>query len=284
MKMSVSGWVRDLASFASIVAIASWQGWEARELIWGLWISSLVIGYAFILISSLRPYFTGQAPCDGKMPGQMKELGALAMNIFVSFAAFMILGIRSSFAWIILLANLSFGAAAVYLAKTAREGSESPLHTAARRVFTFTPCVAFTLGFFTVHFGGFHFVHGLFLNGFFPIVDGTPFGESIGGTLAFFLGIAGTAARSYWPMVMFSAWSRLGDLKRAAGTNGGPGMLLPYICVVKMHILIFVFAGLYAAGLRFWALYPVLIFYFFPAGSVLKAFATVRRRGARAPV
>ena len=134
-----------------------------------------------------------------------------------------------------------------------------------------TIAVVFTLGFFSIHFGGFHFVHGLFLNSFFPLVEGTPFGESIGGTFAFAFGIVNTAARSYWPFVLISAASKLGDMKRSLEPGKGPNMFLPYISVIKMHILIFVFAGLSMAGLQTWALYPVLIFYFFPAGTLLKA-------------
>ena len=32
----------------------------------------------------------------------------------------------------------------------------------------------FLLGFFTLHFGGFHFVHSVFLNAFFPITECGP--------------------------------------------------------------------------------------------------------------
>jgi hypothetical protein len=39
-KDCLTGWVKDLALFAATVAIASWQGWEAKELIWGLFIPS----------------------------------------------------------------------------------------------------------------------------------------------------------------------------------------------------------------------------------------------------
>jgi len=276
-KTYVSGWVRDLATFAATVTVASWQGWEARELIWGLWVSSLVIGYSFIVISSISPYLTGEIPTRGRMPNQMKGLGAVAMNVFVTVAAFMFLGPLSPIPWIVLIVSALFGGAAIWLAARAGKGAESLLHLAARRFFTYTPYVVFTLGFFTVHFGGFHFVHGLFLNGFFPLVEGTPFGESIGGTFAFGMGILQEAARRFWPFVLISAWSRLGDMKKALEPGrreqgaDGPNMLLPYASVVKMHILIFVFAGLSSAGLETWALYPVLLFYFFPAGTMLRA-------------
>jgi len=51
-------------------------------------------------------------------------------------------------------------------------------------------------------------------------------------------------------------------------------MFLPYGNVVRMHLLIFVFAGLSAAGLASWALYPVLFFYFFPMGKMLKGISS----------
>jgi hypothetical protein len=39
-----------------------------------------------------------------------------------------------------------------------------------------------------------------------------------------------------------------------------------------MHLLIFVFAGLNAAGLSRYAVYPVLAFYFFPWRRFMKAY------------
>lgn len=272
-KMAVSGWVKDLASFAVMVTIASWQGWEAKELIWGLWISSLVIGYAFILISVLSIYFTGNVPGEPKMantPKALKEVRVLGMNVFVTIAAFFIFGPLRAAPWVVLLVNALFAGATLYLTYGPGKDDPSVIRGVSRRFFAYTPSVVFTLGFFTLHFGGFHLVHGMFLNTFFSIYEGTPFGESIGGTFAFVFGIVQTAARSYWPFVLITACTRLGDMKDSFRSEKGPNMFLPYISVVKMHVLIFVFAGLSAAGLQTWALYPVLFFYFFPAGTLLK--------------
>jgi hypothetical protein len=276
-KMAVSGWVKDLASFAVLVLVASWQGWEAKELIWGLWISSLVVGYTFILISAVSIYFTGNIPGEPKNMKNLKikglkEVRILGMNVFVTIAAFFVFGPLRAIPWIVLLVNALFAGATLYLTYGPGREDASVIRGVARRFFAYTPAVVFTLGFFTLHFGGFHFVHGMFLNTFFPIVEGTPFGESIGGTFAFVFGIVNAAARSYWPFVLISAWSRLGDMKKSLEPGREPNMFLPYISVVKMHILIFVFAGLSAAGLQAWALYPVLFFYFFPAGTMFRAF------------
>jgi hypothetical protein len=288
-------WFGDLGSFAVMVAIAAWQRWEAKDLIWGLWISSLVVGYSFILVTARSSYATDNIPemprgkkadaGDGPPPGaqsrvptQVRRLQPLAMNVFVVFVAFMILGVRSEIPWTLLLFNIGFGAIAVMLSRGVR-GSETFWHKAARRFFLLTPSVIFFLGFFTVHFGGFHFVHGLFLNGFFPLVEGSPFGESPGGTLVFFASIIGAAVSRYWVFILFSAWSRLPDLRRAFEKAEGPNMFLPYANVVRMHLLIFVFAGLSAAGLTSWALYPVLFFYFFPLGKMLKGVFGGREKG-----
>lgn len=283
-------WLSDLGSFALMVAIAAWQRWEAKDLVWGLWISSLVVGYSFILVTALSSYATDNVPemprrkkkgaSDGESmsggetqprpPVAVRSLQPLAMNVFLVFVSFMVFGARSEIPWTILLLSAGFGAIAVMLSRGVR-GRETFAHRAARRFFLLTPAVIFFLGFFTIHFGGFHFVHGLFLNGFFPIVEGSPFGESIGGTIAFFGAIVGAAARRYWVFVLFSAWSRLPDLRRAFENADGPNMFLPYANVVRMHMLIFVFAGLHAAGLTDWALYPILFFYFFPVGRTIKA-------------
>ena len=45
---------------------------------------------------------------------------------------------------------------------------------------------------------------------------------------------------------------------------------MPYKNVVRMHILIFVFAFLSVVGLRSFVLYVVLVFYFFPIGALLR--------------
>ena len=39
----------DLLAFAGTVACATIFRWEARDVIWGLWISSLTVGYATIV-------------------------------------------------------------------------------------------------------------------------------------------------------------------------------------------------------------------------------------------
>ena len=73
------------------------------------------------------------------------------------------------------------------------------------------------------------------------------------------------ALAAYWPFVLMTFVSRARDFKLGEGRQALEGaMFLPYLNVIRMHILIFVFAGLQAAKLAHYAIFPVLLFYFFP--------------------
>jgi hypothetical protein len=143
------------------------------------------------------------------------------MNVFFAFMLLMFLGVRHGFAWLVFLLFIGAIAGGIAVERRARA-----LHPALGRLLVSfllcTPTICFTLAFFTVHFGGFYFVHGLFLNGFFPLIQGSPFGESIEGTFQFFLSLVGQSARAYWPIVFLSAVSRLGDFRKALESPGGP--------------------------------------------------------------
>ena len=118
--------------------VAGWQDWSTTDLVWSLWISSLLVGYAFLVLH----LFTGA---------------------------------------------------------TSRERLPSPLHV---------PAALFGLLFFTVHFGGFHFVHSVFLNEFFPLA-----GESSAGALTaaapyWWGSLIDEAVSRYWPFLFATAISR----------------------------------------------------------------------------
>jgi hypothetical protein len=276
--------VRDVFSFAATVTIAVWQGWVAKDIIWGLWISSLLIGYSFLVVMILSSFVRGSVPMERKCKTTTKadEIKArryrpIVTNIAVTIAAFMFLGPGSGIAWSVFLVCAVFSALNLIVSAEEGSGSGSPRHVLISRFATLTPSVLFMLGFFTVHFGGFHFVHGLFLNGFFPIVEWNPAGESPGGVFGGFNAIIAKSITEYWPFVLFSAVSRFGDYGKIVSSHKEPNMFLPYLNVIRMHLLIFVFAGLHTAGLESYAVYPVLVAYFFPAGSISKAlFGRVR--------
>lgn len=201
LKGRITGWhlARELIAFAFTVACAWFLRWQAKDLIWGLWTSSLCVGYSFIVFTIV----SGAVRASQQLSAALAALGAL-----------------------------------------------------------------FLLAFFTVHFGMFHFVHSVFLNAFFPLTPERGHGfPNLLDTLAI-------ALRSYWPVVLATFVSRWHDF-RVDETSPGGGMdgkafAKAYANVIRMHILIFVFAGLSIAHATDLALYPVLAFYFFPWGRVLR--------------
>lgn len=119
----------------------------------------------------------------------------------------------------------------------------------------------FLLAFFTIHFGGFHFGHAYALNSLFPLADeGDGFISPIT--------LLGASIWNYWPIVLATFLSRFSDLSYEIRTSAlkqdDKALLKPYLNVMRMHLLIFLFAGLNAVDLGDIAIYPVLLFYFFP--------------------
>jgi len=186
----------DLFAFAGTVAVALVFRWQARDLIWGLWVSSLTVGYATIVSTIYR--------------GARTVAGGHAVLALIG----------------------GLGA----------------------------------LAFFTFHFGMFHFVHGVFLNAFFPILDAD-------GGFASLPGMLTRSAVAYWPLILASFISRFSDIFPGEEIGGGNDPFIkPYGNVIRMHILIFVFAGLHALDLAQIAIIPVLAAYFFPWKAVREHF------------
>jgi hypothetical protein len=241
----------DVLAFAVGLALA-WRGkWTTTDLVWSLWLSSLVVGYATILWTILRPAML------------------LARGNWWSGTTTVRVGdgpTKAAPAWVALPFLVLGG--------------------------------LFLLAFFTVHFGGFHYVHSLFLGGFFPINPGT-------GNRMHSVGMAEYAevVRRYWvflpaaflaeraaflkaadtpapdPSVAKPTLSREERLRRAmdgageaaGGTKAGrrnafgDGIGAPYRNVVRMHLLIFFFGFAHAVGLDNFAVYTVVYaVYFFP--------------------
>ncbi len=182
----------DLFAFAGTVACAIIFRWEARDVIWGLWISSLTVGYATIVSNVVRG----------------------------------VRGVLGNYKVVALIGGIG------------------------------------ALAFFTFHFGMFHFVHAVFLSGFFPL------GGSVDGPFDF-LHIVATSTASFWPLIVASFLSRLSDIfPGSPAPSGKDSFAAPYANVIRMHLLIFVFAGLHMADLSRLAILPVLAAYFFPWKAV----------------
>jgi len=138
----------------------------------------------------------------------------------------------------------------------------------------------FMLAFFTVHFGGFHYVHSQFLYSFFPL-DGGDAGRVGSASMSTYIDVA----KRYW-LFLPSAFlaERAGFLRvgkpfkddlsvtpaaiaarKAANDRQGLAMMAPYRNVMRMHGLIFFFAFAHFAHIDSFIVYTVVYaVYFFP--------------------
>ncbi len=166
----------DLAVFLVGFGVAWWVGWQIEDLIWSLWLSSLLVGYATIIGSIL--YFV---------------------------------------------------AGRVELPDTTSKDLLEGLPQIAR-----LPVGLYHLGFFSIHFIGFHAVHAFFLFAFFP-----PEGlEEITLEGLEELEMLARRAVSYLPFVVMLAIGERDRIRRSVKKYDLAG---PYLNVVRMHLLIFFF-------------------------------------------
>lgn len=209
----------DALAFAGGLVLAWRADWQTGDLIWSLWLSSLVVGYALIVWSLTAPLreLRRNLAADAARPGPVPQLAALGVA----------------------------GAGTL-----------------------------FGLAFFTVHFGGFHFVHSVFLNTFFPVADGRGFPDASVYRIVFsrywiFLPLAFLAERAAFRNVDAPEKDDQAvtpeAIARRKARNGSSGLMAPYKGVVRMHLLIFFFAFAHFAGLENFFVYAVVYaVYFFP--------------------
>ena len=212
----------DGLAFAAGLAMAWFGKWESTDLVWSLWLSSLVVGYTLIVwnLSATLREFTVNA-LDDPAPG----VGAMKL-----------------------------GGGALLAVGT-----------------------LFMLAFFTVHFGGFHFVHSVFLANLFPLTEGQtdvdglfnwPLYRDVVERYWIFLPVAFLAERDAFkqpdrapPDVAVNT----GAIFRRKKTSMNSPMMAPYKNVIRMHLLIFFFAAAHFARLDNFLVYAVVYAaYFFP--------------------
>lgn len=241
----------DLIAFALGLGVAWASGWTTTDLVWSLWLSSLVVGYSMIVWSILQPAI---------------ELAELAWRGRAM--------VEQS------LATTSRGAIVAGAAVVAVGG-------------------LFVLGFFTIHFGGFHYIHSQFLIAFFPIN-----GEHRTASLPIYMEVA----RRYWwalpsaflaerslflqrtfgqasaPRDMSVTPAAIAARKTASARKPAGRMTAPYLRVMRMHVLIILFGLVHAARLDGFAVYAfVYALYFFPWRLLRRdGYSTAILDGARA--
>ena len=95
----------DLAAFAGGLGLAAFQGWNTRDLVWSLWLSSLLVGYSVILWRIFGPAVTdffrgpkyGQAAVAGAAVLGMRIFGGLFVAAFFTIHFGMFHYIHSTF-------------------------------------------------------------------------------------------------------------------------------------------------------------------------------------------
>lgn len=137
------------------------------------------------------------------------------------------------------------------------------------------------LGFFTFHFGFFHWGHAQFLVMFLDWPESSDFEIRM---------VPEILAR-YWPIVLAGLLFRLsnlrdytdrsladGDHKQDVGKAGGDAMMLPYAGVIRLHLAIFGLFAANAAGLPDLLMFALAYAWFFLPFDVSVGKATGRRR------
>ncbi len=235
-----SAWL-DALAFSGGLAVAWWRNWQTTDLVWSLWLSSLVVGYTILVWHISQP---------------MRQLIAGASEEAVP--------------------------------------AHSPWVRSAGLLATLGGSL-FMLAFFTVHFGGFHLGHSVFLHQFFPVADVDPRAGGFPGWAVYaevvrrywvFVPVAFLAERAaFRPEIVADrdniAESVRSGVPRRRHAANGKALFAPYKNVVRMHLLIFFFAAVHALKLDHFAVYAaVYAVYFFP-WHLLRA-RRERRRAAEA--
>lgn len=184
--------VMDLLAFAFGLGLALYSEWRAEELVWSLWLASLLVGGGTLLTMILH---------DAIWPQPMEGYGV-----------------------------------------------PGPLFRVAKAVAMIV--------FFSIHFGMFHAIHAVFVWAFLPLAD-EPSPQLVWAYLP-----------SMIPFVLMLAF---GERERLLHSVRHFEPMAPYANVVRMHLLIFFFAG--AAFLKLsplWIFIVVYVVYFFPLQSKVK--------------
>jgi len=226
----------DVFAFVIGLAIAWELNWSSTDLIWSLWLCSLVVGYLTIL----------------------STIGAI-----------------------------------VYIGIKSASYEETPKKLRLPAILAGFALAAFLLGFFSLHFCGFHAAHASFLSSFFPI-DELPedaFNDAFMNPFllwkvvfqhllmlyGIFLIPAIITERKYIFLSISEALafvrsgpenSQLKDFNQSGkglGKSARDPFFRPYINVIRMHLLIFFFVFCHFLKIDSFFVYAVVYFvYFFP--------------------
>jgi hypothetical protein len=228
----------DAAAFAGGLALAWNNGWQTTDLVWSLWLSSLVVGYALIVWTIFGPavLFGRAAFADSsiKINGAELALGALGGAVYL-------------IGGLLLLAFFTFHFGMFHFVHSAFLGSFFPLEPGARQGMPGLGLYAQVVSRYWI---------------FLPVAFLTE-RRAFDGVGS--LGSAPTNDASVTAAAIAARKSR---------DTGMSGMMAPYRNVIRMHLLIFFFAFAHFAGLENFYVYAVVYaVYFFPWSLLKKPFA-----------
>ena len=221
----------DALAFAGGLAVAWFAGWATTDLVWSLWLSSLVVGYAMIVWTIFGPaVFIGrEAFKDQTIKINGKELSMAALG----GAAYMVGGL-------LLLAFFTFHFGMFHFVHSAFLSSFFPLNAGERPQMPGFSLYAEVVRRYWI---------------FLPIAF-------LAERQAFRLPAPKPADPGDTAMTTEAIAARKA---RNAQNSGLTGMMAPYKNVIRMHLLIFFFAFAHFAKLENFLVYAVVYAaYFFP--------------------
>lgn len=255
----------DFLGFGVAIFLAWWLDWKTTDLVWSLWLSSLLLGYLTILYTIVRLFFWGHW-----MAGKAED-GTLSTEEFQKFAS-------------------PQPQNPVTDSENSTPGSNKhTVHLSPGAFRWFASGIAlFFLGFFSLHFCGFHAGHAGFLSTFFPLEN-----VNTGDFLGNFMwppGLLTVAIRDLLPIYGWFLLAALlaergrifrGKLPTPFTTNEeakeqlksaqGDILFEPYKNVIRMHLLIFFFFGAHLLGFDNFVVFVVVYsLYFFPWKKLAK--------------
>lgn len=213
-----------LFSFVVIFILARVENWTAGNMVWSLWITSLITGYCYLLAGIVSNTFGSAILSEDSLINRL-FLGSIHSGIKYGL---LIIGIL------------------------------------------------FQLVFFTVHFGLFHFVYSIFLSEFFPIMG------SSSEKFSDFLFFISASLKAYWPVILFTLFASIRKFQRILSQNEVDFTKRAYVNVIKIHLSIFLFAGLSATGINEWMFLLIFVIYFFPFSAVFEFLKKLKQKTALA--
>jgi hypothetical protein len=265
-----------IITFLITIVLATVQHWSATELIWSLWISSLVLGYAYIIISIGAMLIKGNTgSMMGRKTARLGNPPMFLQNVFFLIALIFILGFsKYTLLFLLLVASsILFNLSDEQKSKVGL-GFFPSSQSFISKLIIYLPSAIFMLGFFSIHFLGFHFIHGIFLSHFFPLLQDSPFDKNMEQAVIYIFTIVRQALKRFWPFILLSAFSRFNHYLKAFTSKGSASMFIPYKNVIRMHISIFAIAFMSALNLSDYVLYFILLLYFLPVKSILRLIKT----------